>query len=145
MFVAWTGAELHVSADFLTMLRARVGFLESYRLSAVIELNGVGTGIGNTLLLERGSSGRLTEVLQQAARRCQVKASTLGTGVYGVYSSLYPAPERQIPYISLTWEGSYTSAHTPQDTIENIQPDRLRDAGRVAALAVMYLAHEKDY
>jgi hypothetical protein len=45
----------------------------------------------------------------------------------------------------VTWDGSNSTAHTPQDTIENIQPQRLRDAGRVAALAMMYLGHEPEY
>jgi len=145
MYVAWTAAELGAQPDFWNMLRGRPGFLENYRIAAVIDLVGVGAGAGDTLLLERSTSGRLTEVLQTAAKRCKVKASTLGTGIHGVFSSLYLPPERKIPYISVTWDGSNATAHTPWDTIENIEPDKLRAAGRVAALAVMYLAYEKEY
>ncbi len=74
-----------------------------------------------------------------------MSASTLGNGPYGVYGSLYQAPERKIPYIFLTWEGGDDNVHRPEDTIENIQPDKLSAVGRVVALAVMYLGHEKEY
>ncbi|MBM4429516.1 MAG: Zn-dependent exopeptidase M28, partial [Chloroflexi bacterium] len=143
MFVAWAGEEVRAPPSFWSMLRARIGWLENYRIKAVIELIGVGAGTSNTLLLKNSTSGRLTEVLQQAGRRMQVSTSTLGTGIHGVYGSLYPQPDIKIPYVSITWNGSYTTAHTPQDTIESIEPDKLRDAGRVAALALMYLAQEK--
>jgi Zn-dependent M28 family amino/carboxypeptidase len=148
MFVAWAGEELRTDPSFYHMLRARTGFAESYRIASVIELTGVGDGTSHTLLLDQSSSGRLTEVLQQAAERCGVSASTLGTGIHGVYSDLYPHQDhdiRDIPFISMTWEGSHKTAHTPADTVENINPDKLGDAGRVAALSLMYLAHEKQY
>jgi len=145
MFVAWAGAEMHAAPSFFDMLRSRPGFLDAYRIAAVIELTGVGAGAGENLILSGSTSGRLTEVLQQAAKRSGVSASTLGTGIQRVYQNLYPVPDKKIPYISLTWEGSYTTAHTPQDTVDTIEPSRLREAGRVAALAVMYLGHEKEY
>jgi ABC-type dipeptide/oligopeptide/nickel transport system permease component len=145
MYVAWAGGELYQPPGFFGILRERPGFLESYRIAAAIDLRIVGGGSGDTLLLDFGSSGRLTEVLQQAARRSKVSASTLGNGPYSIYGSLYQMPERKIPYIFLTWEGGDDNVHRPADTIENIQPDRLSDVGRVVALAVMYLGHEKEY
>jgi ABC-type dipeptide/oligopeptide/nickel transport system permease component/ABC-type lipoprotein export system ATPase subunit len=145
MFVAWAGEELRIPPSYWHMLRGRPGWLERYNIAAVVELIGVGAGTTDTLLLNGGTSGRLTEVLQQAARHMNVNASTLGTGIHGVYSYLYPIPNTNIPYISITWDGSHATAHTPQDTVENIEPERLRDAGRVAALALMYLGHEKEY
>jgi hypothetical protein len=74
-----------------------------------------------------------------------VNSTTVGTGIHGVYSGLYPAPDTKVPQIAITWEGSYVSAHTPFDIVESIEPAKLRAAGRVAALATMYLAHEKEY
>jgi ABC-type dipeptide/oligopeptide/nickel transport system permease component/ABC-type lipoprotein export system ATPase subunit len=145
MYVAWAGGESYQPPDFWGILRERPGFLESYRIAAAIDLRMVGEGLGDTLLLDRGSSNRLTEALQQAARRSKVSASTLGQGPYGVYGSLYQAPERKIPYVFLTWDGSGDNVHRPEDTIESIQPDKLSDVGRVVALAVMYLGHEKEY
>ncbi len=145
MFVAWAGEELRTPPSYWHMLRSRPAWLERYKIAAVIELIGVGAGIDDTLLLDGSTSGRLTEVLQQAAQRLDVNTSTLGTSIRGPYRNLYPEPDTHIPYISLTWDGSHTTAHTPQDTIENIEPDKLRDAGSVAALALMYLGHEKEY
>jgi ABC-type dipeptide/oligopeptide/nickel transport system permease subunit/ABC-type lipoprotein export system ATPase subunit len=145
MFVAWAGEELREEPSFWHMLRDRPGFLERYRISAVIELIGVGAGTSETLLLDRSTSGRLTEALQQATRRSNVNTSTLGASIEGLYTDLYPAPDPKIPYISITWDGSYSTAHTSHDTIDNIDPDKLHGAGRVAALAMMYLAHEKEY
>jgi len=145
MFVAWSGEELRAGPSFWDMLRNRPGFLERYRIVAAIELMGVGAGTSDTLLLDRSTSGRLTEALQEAARRTKVNTTTLGTGVHGVYTSLYPVPDPKIPFISVTWDGSYTTAQTPEDTVDNIDPDKLTAAGRTAALAVMYLAHERQY
>ncbi len=125
MYVAWAGGEMHQPPNFWGILRERPGFLASYRIAAAIDLRAVGSASGDTLLLDRGSSGRLTEVLQQAARRSKVSASTLGDNPYGVYESLYQAPERKIPYIFLTWDGSGDNVHRPEDTIESIQPAKL--------------------
>jgi hypothetical protein len=145
MFVAWAGEEVRNTPSFWNMLRSRPGWLERYRISSVIELHGVGAGTGDTLLLDGGTRGRLTEAVQEAASRLKVNTTTLGRGIRGVYTHLYPQPDTTIPYIALTWEGSHVTAHTLQDTIENIEPQKLRDAGRTAALAVMYLAHEREY
>jgi hypothetical protein len=145
MFVAWPGAEQHATLDFVGMLKARVGFLESYRILAVLDLVGVGTGSAPVLHLQRGTSGRLTEVVQQAARRSGVDATTTGISMYGEYDYLYPLPDRNVPYVALSWEGSHLAARTPADTWETIEPEWLRDAGRVASLALMYLGHEKSY
>ena len=145
LFVAWAGAELGESPDFVDMLSARTGFIEAYRLAAVIELNGVGAGTSNTLLIDEYTSGRLTEVLQEAARRSKVKLSTSGVGAWWPYGNLYPSPDKKVPYVSLTWDGGDPLAHTPADTAEHVEPDRLRSVGCVVALATMYLAHEKQY
>jgi len=127
------------------MLRERPGFLEQYRIVAAIDLVGVGAGSSDTLLLERGSSGRLTEAIQEASRRVGVSSSTLGLGPYGVYARLYPAPERKIPYVSVAWSGSGIGVHTPEDTIEGLSADKLGKAGRIIALTTMYLGYEKGY
>jgi ABC-type dipeptide/oligopeptide/nickel transport system permease subunit/ABC-type lipoprotein export system ATPase subunit len=145
MFVAWAGGDLHTAPDFWGMLRQRPGFLEQYRIVAAIDLVGVGSGTTDTLLIDYSSSSRLTEALQQAARRSGVTASTLGSGVHGVYGNLYQTPEKKIPYISVTWAGSGVNVHTPQDSAENLQVQKIQNAGRVAALVTMYLGHEKEY
>ena len=145
LFVAWAGEELRDPPSYWNMLRGRPGWLERYRISAVIDLVGLGAGASDTLLIHRSTSNRLTEVLQEASSTMNAQSSTLGTSIHGVYDDLYPPPDIQIPQVTLTWDGSYVTAHTPHDTIESIEPLKLRDAGRVAALATMYLAHEKEY
>jgi len=65
--------------------------------------------------------------------------------MYGASAYLYPIPDRKIPYVALSWEGSHLTARTPDDTADTIQMERLYDAGRVVSLAVMYLGHEKGY
>ncbi len=145
MFVAWAGDGVRAEPSYWHMLRDRPGFLERYKIIAVLDLRGMGAGTGNTLFLHRSTSARLTEVLQQAASRTGVDVSTLGIDIHGVYASLYPQPDRKVSSISLTWDGSHVTANTPGDTVDDIDADKLQAAGRTAALALMYLAHEKEY
>jgi ABC-type dipeptide/oligopeptide/nickel transport system permease subunit/predicted ABC-type transport system involved in lysophospholipase L1 biosynthesis ATPase subunit len=145
MFVAWAGDGIRAEPSFWHMLRGRPGFLERYKIIAVLDLRGVGAGGGDALVLYRSTSARLTEVLQQAASRTSVETSTLGIDIHGVYTSLYPQPNRKVPSIALTWDDSYVTANTPADDVDGIDRDKLQAAGRTAALALMYLAHEKEY
>jgi peptide/nickel transport system permease protein len=145
MFVAWSGDGIRAEPSFWHMLRERPGFLERYKIIAALDLRGLGGGTGDVLVLHRSTSARLTEVLQQAARRTDVETSTFGVDVHGVYSSLYPQPNRQVPSIALTWDGSYAITHTPGDSVEQIDADKLQAAGRTTALALMYMAHEREY
>lgn len=145
MYVAWAGGEQGAATDFVDILQARTGFIENYRLAAVIELTGIGAGASNTLMIDHSTSGRLTEVIQEAAKRNKVPTSTSGVGARGKYDSLYPLPDKKIPYLTLTWSGGDPLVHTPADTIDNIKLDKLGNAGRVVALTTMYLAHERQY
>jgi hypothetical protein len=145
MFVAWAGDAVRAEPSFWHMLRDRPGFLERYKIIAALDLRGLGAGTADTLVLHRSTSGRLTEALQQAARRGNVETSTRGRDIHGMNASMYPQPDRKVPSISLTWDGSYVTANTPDDTVEHIDPDKLQAAGRTAALALMYLAHEREY
>jgi len=143
LYVAWAGAELRAPVDLVDILRARIGFLENYRLAAVIELTSLGAG-SDALLLERSQSGRLTEAFQQAGRRLNVQTATVSR-FPDPYGSTYPTPDRKIPYIRVTWDGSQQSVHTPADTVEKVSADKLHSAGSVVALTTMYLAHEKAF
>jgi hypothetical protein len=86
----------------------------------------------------------LTELFQKAARRLGVEATTRGKGIHDDYS-LYPYPDGELAQITLTWEGSGVRAHTPADTIENIDPEKLSKMGRATALGLMVLARETQY
>ncbi len=142
-FVAWAGAERGQIADIERFLRARLGFIGAYKIVAAVELTGVGAGSGETLLLKRSTSGRLTELFQEASRRAGVPVSTKGQGVHDEWET--HQPDTRIPRIVLTWEGSGDTAHTPLDTIEGIDPEKLYDTGRTAALGLMVLCREQEY
>jgi Zn-dependent M28 family amino/carboxypeptidase len=144
IFVAWAGGERRLKADVERFMRAKRGFIGAYRVAAVVELIGVGAGEEDKILLDRSTSDRLTELFQKAARRVGVEATTRGRGIHDDYS-LYPYPDGKLAQITLTWEGSGVRAHTPEDTVENIDPEKLSKMGRTAALGLMVLAREAEY
>ncbi|TEU13172.1 MAG: M20/M25/M40 family metallo-hydrolase [Anaerolineales bacterium] len=144
IFVAWAGAERRLRADVDRFLRAKTGFIGAYRVAAVVELIGVGAGEEEKILLDRSTSDRLTELFQKAAKRLKVEATTRGKGIHDDYS-LYPYPKSDLAQITLTWEGSGVPAHTPADTAENIDQEKLSKMGRTAALGLMVLARETKY
>jgi len=144
IFVAWAGAERRLKADVDRFMRAKRGFISAYRVAAVVELIGVGAGEEDKILLDRSTSDRLTELFQKAAKRLKVEATTRGEGIHDDYS-LYPYPDGKLAQITLTWEGSGVHAHTPADTVESIDPEKLSKMGRTAALGLMVLARETQY
>jgi hypothetical protein len=144
IFVAWAGAERRLEADVERFLRAKRGFISAYRVAAVVELIGVGAGEGGEILLDRSTSDRLTELFQKAARRLRIETTTRGRGIHDDYS-LYPYPDGDLAQITLTWEGSGVRAHTPADTVENIDPEKLNKMGQTAALGLMVLSRETRY
>ena len=83
-------------------------------------------------------------MFQKAARRLGVEATTRGVGIHDDYS-LYPYPDGKLAQITLTWEGSGVHAHTPADTVESIDLEKLSKMGRTAALGLMVLARETQY
>jgi hypothetical protein len=144
IFVAWAGAERRLKADVDRFMRAKRGFIGAYRVAAAVELIGVGAGEGEEILLDRSTSDRLTKLFQDAARRLRVETTTRGKGIHDDYN-LYPYPDGKLAQIILTWEGSGVHAHTPTDTVGNIDPEKLSKMGRTVALGLMILARETQY
>ncbi len=151
-FLAWCMAERRQELDLTRMLSARPGFLEAYRIAAVVEVRGVGAGTGANLVLDQATSGRVTEAFREAARREGVPISTRGetvhsTGTFPYYgASFIPTPGKpRLPYLALSWDGSQATQHLPEDTVDSIDPQRLARAGRVLSLALMRLAGEPKY
>jgi hypothetical protein len=144
IFVAWAGAERRLTSDIDRFLRAKRGFIGAYRVAAIVELIGVGAGEEDKILLDRSTSDRLTKLFQKSARQVGVEATTRGRGIHDDYS-LYPYPDGKLAQITLTWEGSGVRAHTPEDTVENIDPEKLSKMGQAAALGLMVLAREVQY
>jgi len=142
-FVAWAGAARGQLADIERFMRAHLGFIGAYKITAAVELTGVGGGSGESLLLKRSTSGRLTELFQEAGRRTGVSMDTRGRGVHDEWDTRQP--DMRIPRIVLTWSGSGDAAHTAEDTTEAVDLGKLRQAGRTAALGLMVLGREKGF
>ncbi len=151
-FVAWGTAERRQELDLAAMLGARLGFLEAYRISTVVEVRGVGAGIGRGLVLDQATSGRATDVFREAARREGISASTRGLGlhsspIFPAYgASAIPIPGRKrLPYMALSWDGSNATEHLPSDAPDRIDPGKLAATGRILCLALMRMAGESKY
>ncbi|MBC7263636.1 MAG: ABC transporter permease subunit [Chloroflexi bacterium] len=139
IFVAWGGSERHLEPRVDHFLRARPGFIESYGIIAVLDLVGIGSGTGNGIHLQESTSDRLTGFFRTVGKRAGVNISTLGTGFTP------PRADKNLPWVRLTWDGSVYLSHTPEDTPENIDPQKLGQAGRALALALMVLSREPTY
>lgn len=142
IFVAWCGAERHRSVDYAYFLKARPGQQQS-KIVAGVQVQGVGAGTGNTAVLEHATRGRLTEVVQRAARRVGTPLSTRGKGLHA--NARWSAPSATIPSLTLSWQGSDAFAHTPQDTPATLDPTKMAHTGRTLALAVMLFASDPAY
>ena len=140
-FVAWAPGERWSALDPQAMLAARPGFLE-YRVTAVIEVRGVGAGSGQGLALSPASSYRAVQVLRQAARRQGVPTNTQGQVLHSTRVQTWYT---RLPYAALSWQDSDQHEHQVTDTADSVNPQKLGRAGRVLALALMYMAGEARY
>jgi peptide/nickel transport system permease protein len=144
VFVAWTGGEHAESLSIKNVMNAKAGF-GLLTVEAVVELSGVGGGIGNGLVVEEGSSFRLANLVKDAGAKFNTPVSARGRGPHAdmVASSGFGGRSALSAYLS--WDGSDVLAHTPRDTVENIEPASLKKAGQTAALLVTILSREIEY
>jgi len=144
VFVAWAGGERSESLSVSNVMNAKLGF-RSLVMEAVIELSGVGAGSGKAIALEQGSSFRLVQLFQKAAGRLGVSTTTRGRGPhYGMPAEAgFGGRSALTAYVS--WDGSDRTAHTPEDTFEAIDPDKLEQVGQTTLLALTVLSREVDY
>ncbi|GAB4527860.1 MAG: hypothetical protein Kow0063_03550 [Anaerolineae bacterium] len=144
VFVAWTGGERGETLSVRDVMNAKLGF-SSLTVEAVIELSGVGAGVGKGVALGDGSSHRLVQVFQEAAHRVGVSTTTRGRGPhFGVYVRPDSRSESALP-VYVSWDGSDRLAHTTGDTFETIDPEKLEKVGRTALLALTVLGREVAY
>ena len=142
VFVAWSGGEQRESLSLANVMNAKAGF-GLLRVETVIELSGVGAGDGQGIALGQGSSFQLVQTFQEAAGRLGVATTTRGRRPH---FGLYTAPAfggRSALTAYLSWDGSDRTAHTPDDTFEKIEPDKLRQVGQTALLVVSLLSQGK--
>jgi len=144
VFVAWTGGERGETLSVRDVMNAKLGF-SSLTIEAVVELSGVGAGDGQGIALGDGSSHRLVQLYQGAAGRMGLSTTTRGRGPhFGVYVRPDSRNESALP-IYVSWDGSDRMAHTAQDTVEAIDPDKLEGVGQTTLLTLTVLSREVEY
>jgi ABC-type dipeptide/oligopeptide/nickel transport system permease component len=144
VFVAWTGGERGDNLSVRDVMNAKLGF-SSLTVETVIELSGVGAGDGRGIALGDGSSHRLVQLYQKAAGRMGVSTTTRGRGPhFGMHVRPESRNESALP-IYVSWDGSDRVAHTPEDTVEAIDPEKLEAVGQTTLLTLTVLSREVEY
>jgi hypothetical protein len=144
IFVAWSGGERQEGLSITNVLNARPGAID-LTVETVIELSGVGYGTGEAISIGNDSSYRLVQLFQEAAKRYDAPTTTLGRGPH------YDLPARSVfggrdaTTLSLSWDGSDHIAHTPEDTLALMDPQKIRQIGTSAYLTLLVLCRETDY
>jgi hypothetical protein len=114
-------------------------------VTEVIELSGVGYGVGDSIALSQESSYRLVQLFQSAADKLGVPTTTRGRNPHYGHEISFQFGERTALTLSLSWDGSDHLAHTIADTPEIIEPEKLYDVGSTTSLVLFVLARETGY
>ncbi len=152
LFVAYSGEGIEGGARFIPevakFLQTKYGFSSNYQLEAIIELRGMGTQIGDELILYTGGSLRLADLFEAAANRMDVPVRRAGgdvdLSIVFEERSAYAGGE-EAPTIGLAWEGWEITANTSADTPDAVSQDHLELSGEALNLAMMILGRETDY
>lgn len=141
MFVAYTGGERHRAVEYAYFLKAYPAMAAGLRIVAGISLQGVEAGTGRTPVACDATSERLLEVVQRSGRQLGTRLSTREPGLHADW----PAANRAVPGLTLSWSGADGAAHTPQDDAEHVELDRLAAVGRIATHALAVLATDPGF
>jgi hypothetical protein len=144
MFIAWAGGERFEGLSLVEVMNAKIGF-NTLTVEAVIELGGVGAGTLDQAAIGTGSSYRLTQLFQDAAADFDLKTTTRGRGPHFGMPVGAGFGRRSATTLSLSWDGSDQTAHSPEDTPESIDPNKLEKLGRSALLTLLILSRETVY
>ena len=145
IFVAWSGGERGEGLSTFDIMNTKIGF-SALTLEAVFELSGVGAGSGEAVAIGEGSSFRLIQLIQAAAGRIGVAMTTRGRDShYGLPVARAGFGGRSALSLYLSWDGSDRTAHTAGDTVETIDPEKLRKLGQTAVLALTVVSREVEY
>jgi hypothetical protein len=144
LFVAWAGGERGERLTVDNIMNARAGG-NNLTVTEVIELSGVGYGVGDSIALSQESSYRLVQLFQSAADKLRVSTTTRGRNPHYGHAINFQFGERTALTLSLSWDGSDHLAHTAADTPEIIDPEKLNKIGSTTTLVLFVLARETDY
>jgi peptide/nickel transport system permease protein len=144
VFAAWAGGERREGLSVDTMMNAHLGF-DQLNVEDVIELSGVGAGDGSSMVLGQNSSYRLVRLFQSAAGRLGYPSTTRGRGPHYGLTILPGFGGREGLSLDISWDGSDRLAHTPQDTVDRIDPQKLKEVGETTLLGLTVLTREINY
>jgi hypothetical protein len=144
LFVAWAGGERGEGLSVVNVMNARPG-AGSLTVEAVVELSGVGYGSGDAIALQDGSSYRLIQLFQSAAKKYNDQTTTRGRSPHYGRETSVGFGDRRALTLSISWNGSDDLAHTPFDVPQIIDPRKIMRVGRTTLLTLMVLAREPNY
>lgn len=144
VFSAWSGGERSQGFSVKNVMNAKKG-LGLLTVEAVLELSGMGTGTGDAIQLSAGSSYRLVQLFQAAAARLGNAVTTRGRDPHFGLPTQIGFGGRSGLTLNVSWDGSDATAHTPQDTADTIDLEKLRKSGQTTLLTLMVLSRETDY
>ena len=144
VFVAWSGAERYEGLSVNNIMNAKTGFA-FLEVEAVLELSGVGSGNGNKVLLQNGSSFRLATLYQDAANHLNIPFTNRGRGPHFGWGDIRGYGGRTALTAYISWDGADQYAHTPLDTIDIIDVKKIQKTGELNALVLSVLSRETDY
>lgn len=99
-------------------------------------------GTGKRIALGEGSSYRLVKLIERAAARVGVGVTTRGRGPHTGLPIEAGFGGRSALSAYISWDGSDALAHTPQDDMSHLDPERLRKVGQTMALTLLMLSRE---
>ncbi len=143
VFVAWSGGERGAGLSVKEAMSAKRGF-NLLTVETVIELSGVGAGSGNGIALGQGTSFSLVQLFQDAASRVGVSVTTRGRGPHFGQFIRPGFGGRSALSAYVSWDGSDRFAHTPQDTFETIDPDKLKQSSQLTLLVLNALGQAES-
>lgn len=144
LFVAWSPGEHQQGFSLVRTTEATNAFSHSH-FEAVIEISAVGSGSGDSLFLDDGSSYKLSTVFSKAAKRLNTEITNRGVNPHSDIPIRQGYGERTALTAYLSWDGSDWLAHTTQDKYEIIDPEKIKKSGQTILLVTTYISRETDY
>jgi hypothetical protein len=144
VFIAWSGGERREALSDSEVMNAKGGF-GLLNVEVILELSGVGAGTGEGIAIGQGTSYRLATLVSDAAGRLNIPVTQRGRGPhFGQFTNLaFGGRDALSAYIH--WDGSDWLAHTPQDTYDIIDPQKMQQVGETTMLVLTVISREVNY